>query len=161
MTHSPIRFALPLVVAFTMFAGTLAAQDQAVPPPPSLYDRLGGVRSIAVVVDDFVERIWVNKVLNENPKNKEAIGIKKATLKYLATELVCQATGGPQKYSGRPLKDVHANLGITEKEWDAMTMDFQATLDTFKVPKAEQGELLAILASTKGDVVTVAAEMKK
>ena len=70
------------------------------------------------------------------------------------TALVCQATGGPCTYSGRSMKDSHKHLYISEKEWDAMVVDFVATLNHFKVPKKEQDELLAIVGSTKGDIVT-------
>src|SRR5690606_35233055 len=105
--------------------------------------------AIAQVVDDFVDRIWVNEVLNENPKNKQAMGISKPALKYLATELTCMAVGGPQKYTGRPLKDVHEHLNISVREWEAMVADFN-------VPDKEQQELLEIVGSVKGDIVSVA-----
>ena len=120
----------------------------------SLYDRLGGVYAIATVVDDFIERLLVNDVLNANPAIKEARDrVPKAGLKYRVTELVCQVTGGPQKYSGRSMKEAHAHLNITEKEWDAMVADFKATLDKFKVPQKEQDELFAIVGTTKSDIV--------
>jgi truncated hemoglobin YjbI len=35
---------------------------------PSLYERLGGVYSIATVIDDFIDRIMVDPRLNANPK---------------------------------------------------------------------------------------------
>jgi hemoglobin len=58
------------------------------------------------------------------------------------------------------MKDSHAHLNITEKEWQAMVVDFKATLDKYKVPAKEQGELIAIVESTKKDIV-VAASAKK
>ena len=156
------RYTLLFMVTFLllMMSGLLFAQEmkKEMKEEKALYERLGGSRAIAVVVDDFVERLWVNKVLNKNPKNKQAMGVKKPVLKYLVTELVCQVTGGPQKYSGRPMKDVHAKLNISEKEWDAMAADFQKTLNKFNVPKKEQGELFAIVGSTRGDIVTVASK---
>ena len=39
---------------------------------PSLYERLGGVYSIATVVDDFINRIMVDPRLNANPLVDEA-----------------------------------------------------------------------------------------
>ena len=67
---------------------------------PSLYERLGGVYAIAVVVDDFVDRVMKNPVLNANPKVQEAHHkVPPAGFKYLVTELVCWATGGPQEHS--------------------------------------------------------------
>ena len=121
---------------------------------PSLYDRLGGVYNIATVVDDFIERLSVNEILNANPAIKEAgERVPKAGLKFRVTALVCQATGGPENYNGRSMKEAHQNLNITEEEWQAMMADFKETLDKFQVPENEQNELFAIMDSTKGDIV--------
>ncbi len=74
--------------------------------------------------------------------------------KYRVTEMVGWATGGPQVYTGRSMIESHAHLNITEQEWQAMMADFQATLDHFEVPSQEQEELIAIMESTKADIVT-------
>ena len=120
----------------------------------SLYDRLGGVYSIATVVDDFIDRIMVDPRLNANPRVDEAHHrVSPPGFKYLVTEMVCSATGGPQKYTGRSMRDSHKHLMITEREWQAFVDDFQQTLDKFGVPQTEQEELKAIVASTKADIV--------
>jgi hemoglobin len=67
--------------------------------------------------------------------------------------MVCWATGGPQKYNGRSMKDSHQNLMITATEWEAFLDDLQQTLDKFAVPQAEQAEIKAIVASTRVDIV--------
>jgi truncated hemoglobin YjbI len=41
-------------------------------PAASLYDRLGGIYSIATVVEDFIDRIMVDERLNANPRVDEA-----------------------------------------------------------------------------------------
>jgi hemoglobin len=129
---------------------------------PSLYQRLGGVYNIAPVVDEFLEVLYVDDVLNANPRIKEARDrVPKAYLKYRVTSLVCQASGGPEKYTGRGMKESHAHLNITEKEWQAMLADFKQVLDKFKVPDQEQKELFAIVESTKKDIVLVSAVGKK
>lgn len=120
----------------------------------SLYDRLGGVFAIATVVDDFIDRIMHNPKLNANPKVNEAHHkVPPPGFKYLVTEMVCWATGGPQRYTGRSMLDSHMHLDITEDEWQAFLADFRACLDHFAVPPAEQSELFAIVESTKGDIV--------
>ncbi len=120
----------------------------------ALYDRLGGVYSIATVVDDFINRIMVDPRLNANPQVDEAHHrVPPAGFKYLVTEMVCWAAGGPQKYTGKSMADSHANLKITAEEWDAFLDDFQQTLDKFAVPAEEQGELKAIVNSTRSDIV--------
>ena len=121
---------------------------------PSLYERLGGVYSIATVVDDFINRIMVDQRLNANPRVNEAHHrVSPPGFKYLVTEMVCWATGGPQQYTGRSMRDVHQQLLITPAEWEAFLDDFQQTMDNFGVPQAEQAELKEIVASTRGDIV--------
>ena len=121
---------------------------------PSLYERLGGVYAIAAVVDDFIDRIMVDSRLNANPKVDEAHHrVSKAGFKYLVTEQVCWAAGGPQVYTGRSMRDSHAHLEITEFEWQSFLDDLRQTFDKFEVPAAERAELLAIVASTKSDIV--------
>ncbi len=120
----------------------------------SLYDRLGGVFAIATVVDDFIDRVMANPILNANPKVDEAHHrVPPAGFKYLVTEMVCWATGGPQTYTGKTMRDSHEHLDITEPEWQAFLADFQACLDKFEVPATEQQQLFAIVESTKGDIV--------
>ncbi len=131
-----------------------AAAVRAAEPKKSLYERLGGAYAIATVVDTFIEKLLVDDTLNANPAIREARArVPKAGLKFHVTALVCQVTGGPQMYTGRTMKDAHSKLHITEREWDAMVHDFVDVLDQYKVPKAEQTELLTIVGSTKGDIV--------
>ena len=122
---------------------------------PALYDRLGGVYSIAAVVDDFIDRVMNNPALNANPAVDEAHHrVSAAGFKYYVTEMVCWATGGPQHYTGRGMRESHEALKITEGEWVAFCKDFDDTMAKFNVPEAERKELFAIVQSTKGDIVT-------
>src|ERR687888_710817 len=109
----------------------MQAQEQ-----PSLYDRLGGVYNIAVVVGDLIDRVMSDARLNANPRVDEAHHrVSPAGFKFLVTELVCEATGGPQKYSGRPMGDSHRHLMITDEEWQAFMDDLQQTFDRFELPQ--------------------------
>ena len=122
---------------------------------PSLYERLGGVYSIASVVDDFIDRIMSDPKLNANPLVDEAHHrVSKAGFKYLVTEMVCWATGGPQQYSGRSMYDSHAHLNISREEWQVFLDDFQLSLDKFNVPLAEQKELFDIVETTRKDIIS-------
>lgn len=151
-----MRRVLSVVCLFAVVTSpaALAIAQEARKPSPSLYDRLGGAYPIAVVVDAFIERLLVNQTLNANPAiDKARQQVPKQGLKFHVTTLVCEATGGPCKYVGRPMKASHAHLNITEQEWQAMLADFKATLDAFKVPAGEQKELFTIVESTKADIV--------
>jgi hemoglobin len=133
----------------------MAQQDEMqAPSRPSLYDRLGGVYNIAPVVDNLIDRVMVDPRLNANPRVDEAHHrVSAAGFKYFVIEMLCQAAGGPQRYSGRPMGDSHRHLMITDEEWLAFMDDLQQTLDKFGVPQLEQDEVKVIVESTREAIV--------
>jgi hemoglobin len=114
----------------------------------SLYDRLGGIDPITAVVDEFVNRL----VADPRVKGRFASTDVKR-FKMLNTELVCQSTGGPCKYSGRAMKDTHNGMRISQAEFDLTAGHLASTLKKFKVPKQESKELMAIIGSLRKDIV--------
>jgi len=141
--HALTRF-IPRAVLLAWLLG--AASVQAAEPAKSLYDRLGGVYPISVVVDSFIDLLLLNDVLNANPAINDARKrVPAAGLKFQVTTLVCQQTGGPCQYTGRDMKTTHAHLNINEKQWQAMLTDFRRVLTNYGVPAKEQGELVAIV----------------
>ena len=140
---------IAILAAALLGAGAVHAQQ-----PKSLYERLGGAYPISVVVDSFIDLLLVNDTLNANPAIKAARDrVPAAGLKFHVTALVCQTTGGPCNYSGRAMQPSHAHLNIGEKEWQAMLADFRRVLNNYGVPAKEQQELIAIVESTKKDIV--------
>ena len=120
----------------------------------SLYERLGGVNAIAMVVERFSDGIVKNPKLNVNPTLTEwnATG-QLAGLKFMRTLWLCQAAGGPFQYTGKPLSEAHADLHITSEEFDEVGAEIAKALDHFKVPEREKQEVLAAIVANKGDVV--------
>lgn len=155
----PVRIGQLIAAAcIAAAAGAAGAQAQSPgsqeAPTAPLFDRLGGLRGITAVVDDFIDRLVVNKTLNRNPEIDA--GRKRSPppyLKYQVTALVCEATGGPCKYTGKTMGESHARLKITEKEWDVMVGEFKKSLARYKVPASEQKELFEIVGKTKPDIV--------
>lgn len=142
------------VTALVLGALQTAQAQGTAQEPPSLYDRLGGLAPISVVVSDFIDVIVPDPVLNRNPAIDAARKrVPAAYLKYQVTALVCQATGGPCRYQGRAMKDSHVQLNITEREWDRMVILFKQVLAEHEVPTHETQELLGIVDSTKADIV--------
>ena len=125
----------------------------------SLYDRLGGEPAITAVVDDFVGRAAGDPKVNFTRKGTamefDANAANVAHLKAMLVQFIGSATGGPQHYQGRAMKPVHAGMNITDAEFNAIAGDLKATLDKFKVPAKEQGELMAIVGTTRADIVTM------
>ena len=118
----------------------------------SLFDRLGGKDAVVAVIDDFVGRAAADSRINGKFARTDV-----PRLKAMLVEQVCAATGGPGPYTGRGMRDIHDGMGVTAGEFDALVADLVATLDQFKVPTAEQQELLGILGPLRSDIVEVEA----
>jgi hemoglobin len=116
----------------------------------SLYDRLGGIDAITAVARAFEDRAAKDDRINQK--------FARTNLDRLTKEFVdqlCQDTGGPCTYTGRDMKETHTNMGVTSGEFDAFMEDLVATLDSFKVGKAEQDELLNLLRPMRPEIVEV------
>jgi hemoglobin len=123
--------------------------------PRSLFERIGGEPALTAVVDTFVNGMVADPTLNANPVIKARLAkADAALLKKQLVEFVGKATGGNLAYTGRDMKTIHHDMNIGEKDWAAMADVFVKTLNQYKVPKAEQDELLAIVGTTKADIVT-------
>ena len=136
-----------------LLAATTAFADQA-PTKKSLYDRIGGQAALTKVVDDFVARAAANPKVNFLRNGKFAASDAfVTTLKMHLVNFLGSALGGPQKYTGRTMKESHKGMGITQAEFNALAGDLQAVLEANKVPKAELDEIMKIAASTAPDIV--------
>ena len=138
--------------AVVVVAAAPAFADQ--PVQKSLYDRIGGEAALRKVVDDFVARAAANPKVNFTRDGKWVAS--EANVKTLKTHLVNflgSAFGGPQKYTGRTMRESHRGMMITRAEFDALAADLQAVLEANKVPRAEIAEIMKIAASTASDIV--------
>ena len=138
------RFAVP----FLLMAALGACQSMMAPPQKSLYDRLGGQPAITAVVDDFVGNVAADGRINGFFARTDIPRLKK-----LLVEQICAATGGPCTYTGRSMPAAHKGMGITDAQFGALVEDLQKTLNKFKVPEKEQGELLGALGGLKPQIV--------
>jgi hemoglobin len=116
----------------------------------SLYDRLGGIEAITAVTRAVVDRQMKDDRINQKFARTNVDRLIKEFV-----DLICQATGGPCTYSGRNMTETHHNMGVTSGEFEAFVEDVAAVLDGFNVGKAEQDELLNILAPLRGEIVEV------
>ena len=119
--------------------------------PKPLYQRLGGYDAIAAVSDEFIGRL-----AGDPQFGRFFVGFSadsKIRLRQHLVEQLCQATGGPCYYTGRSMQQSHTGLKITEAEWAAAGDHMIGTLTKFHVPPKEKDEVMAIMASVKGDIV--------
>jgi hemoglobin len=114
----------------------------------SLYERLGGLDAITAVVDSLVGRCAGDDRVNRKFERTDVPRLKK-----MLVDQVCEAAGGPCTYTGRTMRETHDGMGVTAGEFDALVEDLVATLDELDVPKAEQQELLGLLAPMRDAIV--------
>ncbi len=131
----------------------------------SLYERLGGPFAIAAVVDHFSDAVVENPIVgqrSENPALREwhTNNLERLPgLKFMRTLWVCNVAGGPQQYAATKagstalgLEEAHRELKISPVEFDEVAAELGRTLDSFKVPEREKGEVLAAFAAHKDEV---------
>jgi hemoglobin len=116
----------------------------------TLYERLGGLEAITSLVDSFVARCAGDDRINRKFERSDVTRLKK-----MLVDQVCEATGGPCTYTGRDMRPTHDGMAVTAGEFDALVEDLVLTLGEFDVPRAEQTELLGLLAPMRGDIVEV------
>jgi len=125
-----------------------ACTDMAMKKEASLYDRLGGKPAITAVVDDFIGNVAADGRIKDR-----FAGADVPRLKSMLVDQICAASGGPRTYTGRDMASAHRGMNISEGEFNALVGDLVTSLDKFKVPEQDKGELLAALGGMKSDIV--------
>lgn len=141
--------ALGLALITVATPPVLAQQVIAAPVSDTLYQDLGGLPVLQKVVDDLLV------LALKDPRIKDTF--KETNMKRLAEMLVeqfCELSGGPCRYSGDPMKEVHQGLELTNAHFNALVEDLQQAMTQSGIASRTQNRLLALLASMQRDTVT-------
>ena len=131
---------LTAVGVLVSMAGCVSMEPTKPPQDQTLYTRLGGKPAITAVVDDFIGNVAADARIN--------LRFASADIPHLKTQLVeqiCAASGGPCTYGGKDMASAHEGMNIKGPDFDALVEDLVKSLDKFKVPAKEKGELLGAL----------------
>jgi hemoglobin len=135
-------------------AAVLTLSSSAFGADKTLYERLGKKKSITAVVDEFVGRVAADARINHYFAQTAGDPARLKGFKMKLVDQICQASGGPCKYTGKDMKSAHAGMGVTSADFNALVEDLVGALDKFKVGEKEKGELLGALGAMKSDIVT-------
>ena len=151
-----MRIPTMLLTALTLLAlaacggkSTPETTTTAAPDTRSLYERLGGKDAITAVVKDFVATTGADPRISMFFTNADI-----PKLEQLMVDQICEATGGPCKYTGKSMKESHTGMKVRAEHFEAFIDDLTKTLDKFKVPEKEKAELLGVLGPMNKDIVT-------
>jgi hemoglobin len=143
-----MKYALAAVLL--VLAGCAATPQHTATPPAkdAFYRELGGTEGITKVVDAFFRRLNNDARINTLFRN-----VDHDDLRRLVIEQLCEATGGPCKYTGRSMEEAHSGLNLTNADFDAFVEDLRTGMNDVKVPYASQQKLIAMLAPMRPQVV--------
>jgi hemoglobin len=148
LSTAAVAIALALLVSSAGLQSALAAGKD-----KSLYDRLGGKKAITAVVDEFVGRVAADTRINGFFAKTAADPQRLASFKKKLVDQICQASGGPCKYTGKDMKTAHQGMGISGDDFNALVEDLVGALNKFNVGEKEKNELLGALGPMKSDIV--------
>ena len=117
----------------------------------TLYERLGGYDAISAVANDLLPRLQGDARLARYWAYRGEDGVLRE--KQLLIDFLCSSAGGPLYYTGRDMKSSHRGMKIDEGDWSAFMGHLNATLEAFRVPRAERDQVVAFVLSTKPDIV--------
>lgn len=133
----------------------------------SLYERLGGIYSIAAVTDHFIDSLAEDPVVGKNTSNEylkdwyEHKSWRAPGFKVLNTIWICEKAGGPYKYASTipnddslDLEPTHFDMKLTSEEFDAAGGVLANTLDHFEVSEKEKNEVLDAFMAHKDEVIS-------
>lgn len=117
----------------------------------TLYERLGGYDAIAAVANDLLPRMQADAQLGRFYQHRGEDGLRRS--RQLLIDYLCSSAGGPLYYTGRGMKITHKGMKINESDWAAFLGHLDVTLEAIQVPQAERDEVVALMQSTKSDIV--------
>jgi hemoglobin len=133
----------------------------------SLYERLGGIYAITLVINDFSDALIKNPIVGENSPNPNLRDWHRHKLnrlpglKFMRSLWVADISGGPLKFvstmSGKcplSLEKPHERFRISPIEFDAVAQELKKSLQKYSVPEREMNEVLQAFGAHKNEVNT-------
>lgn len=140
-----------LVVILSGLVSLTCMSIQAEPVTETLYKRLGGYAAISAVVDDLAERLIKNEQLGRFYAHRGADGVAREI--QLTKDFITTTTSGPLYYTGRNMKQAHAGMRMSIKDWKIFMGLLNETLSKLKVPTQEKQEVIALIDSLSSVIV--------
>jgi len=116
--------------------------------PDALYHTLGEQAGIGRLVDAALNRIHSDLRINIFFEHTDL-----PDLRRLLIEQICEASGGPCKYSGRSMEEAHSGKNFTEADFTAFVEDLIAAMNDVKIDAATQKIILGVFGPMKPQVI--------
>jgi len=141
--------AVLLSALLTMSLVVLPAPAMAQQSDASLFSDLGGLDVLTKVVEETLALSLADPRIKDTFKDTDMKRLAK-----LLVEQFCELSGGPCKYSGDPMKEVHQGLALNNTQFNALVEHLQMAMDQSGIGSRTQNKLLALLAPMQRTIVT-------
>ena len=133
--------------ALLCLSSAVLAQAPAV--DDATFQGLGGKPGIKKIVVTLIPLILADVRIKESFTD-----IDMKNLGMRLEEQFCELSGGPCKYRGKDMVEIHDGLNITRAQFNALAEDLQIAMERSGVPARFQNKLMAKLAPMERAVVT-------
>lgn len=114
----------------------------------SLYERIGGAPAVDAAVDIFYRKVLADERIAHF---FDSIDMDAQAAKQKA--FLTMVFGGPNRYSGKDLREGHKHMALTEEHFNAVIENLASTLQELGVAQEDINEIAAIAGSVKDDVL--------
>jgi hemoglobin len=138
-----------MAAGLLMTAALFLTGCQALNPEPetSLYQQLGEREGIADVVEDLLYLIVEDERINHQFK-----GMDVAQFHRNLTDQLCELSGGPCTYTGRKMRELHADMAITNTQFNALAENLILAMEDNDIPTGAQNRLIKQLLPLYPDI---------
>jgi hemoglobin len=134
-----------LLMMLTLLLG--GCQSLNTEPENSLYQQLGEREGIANVVEDLLYLIVEDERINQQFK-----GMDVAQFHRNLTDQLCELSGGPCTYTGREMRELHADMAITDTQFNALAENLILAMEQNDIPTGAQNRLIKQLLPLYPDI---------
>lgn len=113
----------------------------------TLYEQIGGEQAVSAVIDRFYDTLLEDARVKDLFANTDM-----ARQRRMQKSFVSGVLGG-KKYTGRSMREAHKKLNLTDEHFQAVAENLEASLKYFKVSEEHISQIMAIVATTKDDVL--------
>ncbi|MGJ8686404.1 MAG: group I truncated hemoglobin [Spongiibacteraceae bacterium] len=114
----------------------------------SLYERLGGEAAVDAAVDIFYDKVLADDRIKDFFEGLDMFAQAAKQKAFLTV-----AFGGPNKYSGKDMRNAHAHMHLTDEHFDAVVENLAATLVQLGAADSDIQEVAAVAETTRNDVL--------
>lgn len=117
----------------------------------SLFEQIGGQHAVRLTVIEMYERIFNDELLYPFFGNLNREALRNSQMAFIT-----MAFGGPNQYTGRDLRTVHAPLlkkGLSDKHFDRVVEHLRGAMRNQGIAENLIEEATEIIEATRADVL--------